>query len=192
MSIMNAPHGREMSMILTGSRIATEVEGGAITIQPYSVENLEPNSYRVTLGPRFLDCTTESLDARSEPLMSVSALEDEGRVLEPGRFYLGETSEVLGSTRFAATLYATRSLASMGMWIHFSAPLGHTGAVIRWTLEIRVAHRLVVYPGMTIAKIAFWRTYGTIVPYDGRYQSSATVRPSAMRADRHFTLGRTG
>jgi dCTP deaminase len=177
-------------MILTGNRIAAEVGDGEIIIQPYSVEHLEPNSYRVTLGRRFLDCTTESLDARSTPLMSASTLEDQGRVLEPGRFYLGETSEVLGSARFAATLYATRSLASMGMWIHFSAPLGHTGAVIRWTLEIRVAHRIVVYPGMTIGKIAFWRPYGTVVPYGGRYLSSATVRPSAMRVDRLFAVGR--
>ena len=179
-------------MILTGKLIAAEVCGGTITIWPYSVENLEPNSYRVTLGRRFLDCTTESLDARSDPLMSASTLDDEGRVLEPGRFYLGETGEVLGSTRFAATLYATRSLASMGMWIHFSAPLGHTGAVIRWTLEIRVAHRIVVYPGMPIGKIAFWRPYGTVVPYDGRYLSSATVRPSAMHVDRLFVIGRAG
>lgn len=177
-------------MILTGNRIAAEVGDGEITIQPYSVENLEPNSYRVTLGRRFLDCTMESLDARSDPMMSASVLEDEGRVLEPGRFYLGETGEVLGSTRFAATLYATRSLASMGMWIHFSAPLGHTGAVIRWTLEIRVAHRIAVYPGMPIGKIAFWHPYGTVVPYVGRYLSSATVRQSAMRVDRLFAVGR--
>jgi dCTP deaminase len=181
-----------MSMILTGNRIAAEVGGGQITIQPYSPENLEPNSYRVTLGRRFLDCTTESLDARADPLMSASALADEGRVLEPDRFYLGETGEVLGSTWFAATLYATRSLASMGMWIHFSAPLGHTGAVIRWTLEIRVAHRIVVYPGMSIGKIAFWCPHGVIVPYAGRYLSSTKVRPSAMRVDRLFTTGRAG
>lgn len=179
-------------MILTGNRIAAEVGGGEITIQPYSPENLEPNSYRVTLGRRLLDCTTESLDARSDPLMSASALEGEGRVLEPGCFYLGETREILGSTRFAATLYATRSLASMGMWIHFSAPLGHTGAVIRWTLEIQVAHRIVVYPGMPVGKIAFWCPYGTVVPYEGRYRSSTTVRPSAMRVDRIFATERAG
>lgn len=179
-------------MILTGNRISAEVGGGGITIQPFSPECLEPNSYRVTLGRRFLDCTRESLDARSDPLMAASFLPDEGRVLEPGRFYLGETSEVLGSTRFAATLYATRSLASLGMWIHFSAPLGHTGAVIRWTLEIRVAHRIVVYPGMPIGKIAFWCPQGTVVPYHGRYLSSTTLRPSAMRGDRLFAMERAG
>lgn len=179
-------------MILTGNRIAAEVNAGSITIRPYSVENVEPNSYRVTLGRRFLDCATESLDARSVPLMSASVLGDEGRVLEPGRFYLGETAEILGSTRFAATLYATRSLASMGMWIHFSAPLGHTGAVIRWTLEIRVAHRIVVYPEMPIGKIAFWCPHGTVIPYDGRYLSSTTVRASAMRSDHLFVAGWAG
>lgn len=179
-------------MILTGNRISTGVQSGQITIRPYSPRNLEPNSYGVTLGGRFLDCTTESLDARRDPSMSASFLEDAGRVLEPGGFYLGETGGVLGSTRFAATLYATRSLASMGMWIHFSAPLGHTGAVIRWTLEIRVAHRIIVYPGMPIGKIAFWCPRGAVVPYRGRYLSSTTVRPSAMHVDRLFRGEKAG
>lgn len=179
-------------MILTGNQIAARVQSGQITIRPYSPRNLEPNSYGVTLGGRFLDCTTESLDARCDPSMSASVLEEAGRVLEPGRFYLGETGEVLGSTRFAATLYATRSLASMGMWIHFSAPLGHTGAVIRWTLEIRVAQRIVVYPAMRIGKIAFWCPRGAVVPYRGRYLSSTTVRPSAMYVDRLFRGEKAG
>ncbi len=179
-------------MILTGNRIAAGVQSGQITIWPYSPKNLEPNSYGVTLGGRFLDCTTESLDVRCDSSMSASVLTDAGRVLEPGRFYLGETGEVLGSTRFAATLYATRSLASMGMWIHFSAPLGHIGAVIRWTLEIRVAHRIVVYPGMPIGKIAFWCPRGPVVSYSGRYISSTTVRPSAMYFDRLFREEKIG
>ncbi|MGH3831014.1 MAG: dCTP deaminase domain-containing protein [Pseudonocardiaceae bacterium] len=83
-------------VILTGNRIATGVQSGQITIRPYSPKNLEPNSYGVTLGGRFLDCATESLDVRCDPSMSASVLKDAGRVLEPGRFYLGETGEVLG------------------------------------------------------------------------------------------------
>ncbi|HEX5404628.1 MAG TPA: deoxycytidine triphosphate deaminase [Pseudonocardiaceae bacterium] len=178
-------------MILTGHRIATGVSAGDITIDPFIPEYVEPNSYRVTLGSRLLDCATDMLDARSVPPMAPRVLADVGRVLEPGRFYLGETGEILGSTRFASTLYATRSLASIGMWLHFSAPLGHTGAVIRWTLEIRVAQRIVVYPGMIIGKIAFWHTQGKPVRYRGRYQDSTTVRRSALRDDRLFHRART-
>ena len=173
-------------MILTGNRIAAGVRTGDITIEPFVPEYVEPNSYRVTLGPRMLDCATDVMDARSVPHMAPSVLPDVGRILEPGRFYLGETGETLGSTRFASTLYATRSLASIGMWLHFSAPLGHTGAVIRWTLEIRVAQRIVVYPGMTIGKIAFWRTQGEPLRYRGRYRGSTSVRRSALRDDRLF------
>lgn len=170
-------------MILTGSRIATGVSSGEITILPFFPENVEPNSYRVTLGQRILDCTTDFLDVKSDPVMLTSFISDSGRILEPGHFYLGETSEVIGSSRFAATLYATRSLASMGMWIHFSAPLGHSGAIIRWTLEIWVAQRIIVYPGMPIGKIAFWSPLGTTTPYRGRYLDSTTVRRSAMFCD---------
>lgn len=179
-------------MILTGNEIAEAIDGGGIVITPYSREYIEPNSYRVTLGRRLLECASDSMDSRIDPPMTASVINDEGRVLEPGRLYLGETGEVLGSPRFAATLYATRSMATIGMWIHVSAPLGHTGAVIRWTLEIRVAQPLVVYPGMTIGKIAFWRPDGTVVPYIGRYRLSRTVRPSALREDAQFKVATIG
>lgn len=173
-------------MILTGNEIAEAVNAGSIVITPYDDDCIEPNSYRVTLGCRLLESASDSLDSRVDPPMTATVIASGGRVLQPGRLYLGETGEVLGSTRFASTLHATRSLATMGMWIHFSAPLGHTGAVIRWTLEIRVAQPLVVYPGMTVGKIAFWRPFGTVVSYRGRYRLSRSVRRSALREDALF------
>lgn len=110
-------------------------------------------------------------------------LPENGMALHPGRLYLGETMEVMGSSVYAATLYANRSTASMGMWIQFSAPLGHTGAIIPWTLEIRVAQKLIVRPGMSVGKIAFWSTVGVRDAYSGRYADSVGVRSSGLSID---------
>lgn len=54
-------------MILTGPEIAREVRRGEIVIKPFTKDNLEPNSYRVTLGDSLLVSTAVGLDARKIP-----------------------------------------------------------------------------------------------------------------------------
>ncbi|WP_040801895.1 dCTP deaminase [Nocardia higoensis] len=170
-------------MILTGVQIQAEVEQGRVVIDPFTPSRIEPNSYGFALGATLLTYTDTELDARRRPSVEATPIPGDGMVLEPGRLYLGETAEVMGSPVYASTLHANRSTASMGMWIQFSADLGHTGAVIPWTLEIRVAHRLVVVPGMPIGKIAFWSTLGPPMVYSGRYAGSTGVCPSGLSTD---------
>jgi dCTP deaminase len=159
-------------MILTGARIASEVAAGRITIQPFDAARLEPNSYGFSLGRELLIYSAGVLDPTRRPAARRIVLPAEGRVLLPDRLYLGHTSEILGSPYYAATLYACRSSATLGVWITFSAPLGHTGAVLAWTLEIRVAHPVLLHPGMRIGKIAFWLPQGTLDAYAGKYTDS--------------------
>ncbi|MGH3550645.1 MAG: dCTP deaminase [Pseudonocardiaceae bacterium] len=173
-------------MILTGSEIARAVRRGEIVIKPFATDNLEPNSYRVTLGDSILVSTAVDLDARTVPQMRRDIISASGYVLEPNELYLGETAEILGAHSFATTLHATRSVASLGVWINFSAPLGHMGAIVRWTLELRSIQRIVVYPRMSIGKLAFWSTVGIAVPYRGRYLGSTEVQCSKLSIDGRF------
>ena len=173
-------------MILTGPEIVRAVRRGEIVIEPFAKNNVEPNSYRVTLGNGLLVSTEVTLDARRIPQMRRDVIPVIGYILEPGELYLGETAEILGARSFATTLHATRSVASLGVWIHFSAPLGHMGAIVRWTLELKTAQRIVVYPRMTIGKLAFWSTVGDVVPYRGRYLGATGVQCSKLAIDWHF------
>lgn len=173
-------------MILTGTEIARAVRRGEVVIKPFTEDNLEPNSYRVTLGDRLLVSTEVGLDARRVPRMRRDVISPSGYILEPGELYLGETAEILGAYSFAATLHATRSVASLGVWIHFSAPLGHMGAIVCWTLELKTAQRIVVYPRMAIGKLAFWSTVGDAVPYRGRYLGSTEAQCSKLSVDQYF------
>lgn len=172
-------------MILTGEQIREEVEKKRIVITPFDQRNLEPNSYGFHLGAEFLVYVEESLDIKKQQKCKSFKIPESGFLLLPNRLYLSQTFEILGSDHYAQTLHCNRSTSTMGMWIHYSAPLGHTGAIIPWTLEILVSHPLIVYPNMPIGKIAFWENIGDIVDYSGRYLNSRRVIESRMHRDCH-------
>ena len=176
-------------MILTGPELSRQVKDGRIVIDPFDESQVEPNSYGFRLGRHIISYRDALLDARRQPSHAHHTIPDSGLELRPGNLYLGSTAEVMGSDHYAATLYARRSVSTLGMWIQFSAPLGHTGAIIAWTLEIRVAAPLTVYPGMLVGKIAFWVPVGDQFAYTGRYRDAVTTVPSLLAADADLSLG---
>lgn len=167
-------------MILTGAAIAEQVSTGTIIIEPFNPEFLEPNSYGFHLGRSIIQYADDELDVNRAPNAITTDIANEGLVLQPGRLYLGSTAERMGSMNHAATLHARLSTSLLGMWIQYSAPLGHCGAVIPWTLEIRVAQPVRVFPGMLIGKIAFWEMLGEPLIYEGRYRDSGDVVASRL------------
>lgn len=177
-------------MILTGALIDEEVRAGRVVIDPFDARHLEPNSYGFHLGRRILTSDDLVADPRVPPRMTETIIPEDGLTLFPGRHYLGETHEQMGSDHYAATLYANRSTGCLGVWIQMSAPLGHTGAVIPWTLEIAVVHPTRVYAGMPIGKIAFWMPQGVIAGYSGKYADCSRVEASRISADRYLADAR--
>jgi len=171
-------------MILTGREIQRQLHAGRINIDPFNDKYLESNSYGFHLGPDFTYYEDPILDPAVVPKCGQTIHSTErGMTLLPGLVYLGHTKEVMGSDFYASTLYANRSVASLGVWIQISAPLGHVGAVISWTLEIRVTQPTVLYPGMNVGKIAFWCVEGLRELYKGRYSNSVSVVPSLSYHD---------
>jgi dCTP deaminase len=168
-------------VLLTGPEIVRQQRTGTIVIEPFHPEQVEQNSYGFRLGHRLLDCGARVFDTR-QPLPEATpvTIPADGLILQPDRLYLGETLEIIGSEQHACELYGTLSVAALGVWIQVSAPLGHTGAIVRWTLEIRVAQPIRVHPGMLIGKVAFWEVSGEVVPYRGRYANSVAVTQSRL------------
>jgi dCTP deaminase len=167
-------------VILTAAEIVKEIEAGDIVVQPFHVGQVEPNSYGFRLGHNFVTYCDSVLDPRRSPRTETVCADDLGRfILEPGKFYLGHTLEYMGSRVYASTLYARRSVATLGVWIQVSAPLGHTGEARQWTLEMRAIKPTILYAGSLIGKIAFWRTSGEVMQYDGLYTGTAGPHPSA-------------
>lgn len=151
-------------MILTGPAIAAAVSTGEITISPYEPERVSPNAYDWRLGDTIRICDGD-LDAAAITAFTEHPIPISGLVLRPGVLYLGVTLEKTGSETYAQLLNGDRTIGALGIWVHVSAPLGHQGHAIRWTLEIRVAKPARVYPGMTFGKLVFLTTIGSPSSY---------------------------
>ncbi|MFG3101711.1 deoxycytidine triphosphate deaminase [Streptomyces sp. NPDC048182] len=151
-------------MILTGPAIAAAVSAGEITIAPYDPARLSPNAYDWRLGDTIRICDGD-LDAAAPTAFTELAIPTSGLVLQPGVLYLGVTLERTGSETYAQLLNGNRTIGALGIWVHVSAPLGHQGHAIRWTLEIRAAKPARVYPGMTFGKLVFLTTLGPPASY---------------------------
>ncbi|MFG2197125.1 deoxycytidine triphosphate deaminase [Streptomyces sp. NPDC048639] len=151
-------------MILTRAEIAKAVESGDIAIEPFDPRRLSPNAYDWRLGETIRVCDSD-LDAAGSSEFIEHTLPPEGMVIVPGKLYLGVTYERTHSERFAQMINGDRTVGALGVWVHVSAPLGHVGHAIRWTLEIQVARPVRIYPGMTFGKIIFLKTRGAAASY---------------------------
>ncbi|MFI6886737.1 dCTP deaminase [Streptosporangium canum] len=151
-------------MILTGPAIAAAVAAGEIAIDPFEPARLSPNAYDWRLGATLRICSGD-LDAAAPTAYAETTIPGGGLVLTPGLLYLGMTHERTGSERYAQLLNGNRTIGALGVWVHVSAPLGHAGHAIRWTLEMRAARPVRVYPGMTFGKLVFLQTFGGACSY---------------------------
>lgn len=151
-------------MILTGPEIRRAVAVGDIGIEPFETHRVSPNAYDWRLGDTIKVCDTD-LDAAHPSEFAEQTIPPDGMELIPGNLYLGVTHERTYSERYAQIINGDRTMGALGVWVHVSAPLGHVGHAIRWTLEIRTVRRVRVYPRMTFGKLVFLKTLGTLASY---------------------------
>jgi dCTP deaminase len=151
-------------MILTGPQILREMEEGHILIDPFDPSWVGPNGIDWHLNPSLI-AFEGALDAHEQPVGEHHQIGAEGFVLRPGVLYLGLTMQTIAAHRHAQWIWGDRSAGSLGIWVHVSAPLGHTGSRIRWTLEIKVVRPVRVYAGIKLGKVCFLENAGAIAAY---------------------------
>lgn len=169
-------------MILTGPAIAAAHAAGEITIDPYDPDRLSPNAYDWRLGNDLRICHGD-LDAAAPTSSTEISIPRTGFILEPGVLYLGATHEKTGSETYAQLLNGDRTTGTLGIWVHVSAPLGHQGHAIRWTLEIRASQPVRIYPGMTFGKLVFLQPLGATASYQQhglKYTASQGIETSRL------------
>ena len=169
-------------MILTGPEIRKAVKAGDIAIEPFDEWRVSPNAYDWRLGNTIMICDGE-LDAARPSKFTERVIPRDGLELVPGNLYLGVTHERTYSERYAQFINGDRTLGALGVWVHVSAPLGHTGHAIRWTLEICAARRVRIYPMMTFGKIIFIKAKGALASYQEmglKYTASSGIDVSRL------------
>lgn len=157
-------------MILTGKMITNSVTNGLITIEPFDRNSINPNSYNYRLGSVLYEIDERCIDPYKPSKYKKVILNSEGYELKPGKIYLGSTVETIGSDDYVTSLIGRSSVGRLGIFVQITADLGNLGSVHRWTLEIYVVQKIVVYPGMKIGQVSFWKPSGASThKYTGKY-----------------------
>lgn len=151
-------------MILSDRTIRKLRATGAITIEPFVDDQLQPASYDVRLAEEFLvfdNTITKQIDPRinAQPYMrKVTVSQEEPFILHPGEFALAATKEIIGvGDRYIAILNGKSSLGRLGLVIHATAGFIDPGNELRITLElVNVANvPILLYPNMKIGQVVF-------------------------------------
>ncbi len=170
-------------MILSGKEILNRL-GKDIQIEPFEPSRLNPNSYNLRLSDQLLVYDAEVLDmARPNPY-SLTTIPPEGRILEPGKLYLGRTMEFTATENLVPMLEGRSSVGRLGLFIHVTAGFGDVGFRGFWTLEILCVQPVKVYPGVEICQIYYHTLEGEYNSYtSGKYQNNQGIQPSLLYKD---------
>jgi dCTP deaminase len=170
-------------MYLSDRDIKEAIKNGEIIIKDFSEERLQPASYDILLGNKFMiveSGSTVAIDPVNKiyPKMREMILkDDEHFVLHPGVSVLGTSVDYFGSEKFLVHLSGKSSLARIGLIIHNTAGIINPGHFLNITFELCNLNQLpiILRPNMRIGQILFSKIssppvkdYRTTGRYQGR------------------------
>lgn len=171
-------------MILTGRQILEARAQGQIRIDPWSEDQLNPNSYNLRLGEDLAVYVDRKLDMAKPNAIEFLKIPAEGLLLEPGRLYLGRTLEYTETRGLVPMLEGRSSVGRLGLFVHVTAGFGDIGFCGFWTLEISCIQPVRIYAGVEICQIFYHTVSGAHDSYDtGKYQRNAGIQPSMLWKD---------
>jgi dCTP deaminase len=170
-------------MILSGSEIKARL-GTDIRIDPFSEDQLNPNSYNLRLHSELLVYEEIVLDMRRPIRYRRIQIPPEGLVLQPNQMYLGRTMEYTETRNLVPMLEGRSSIGRLGMFVHITAGFGDVGFCGYWTLEIIAVQPIRVYAGVQVCQIFYHTVEGAITEYhSGKYQRNEDIQPSLLYKD---------
>lgn len=150
-------------MFLSDKDIKKAVKNGDIIISPFAKERLQPASYDILLGNKFIlteSHSTDSIDPvkkRFAKIREIVLKKGETFVLHPGVSILGLSVDYFGSKKYLIQLHGKSSLARIGLMVHNTAGLVNPGHFLQITFELCNLNEvpIVLTPGMEIGQITF-------------------------------------
>ena len=170
-------------MILSGDAIKAAVAGGDIVIEPFNEAQVGPNSYDFRLGNRCKVYKERILDPLKQNEVVESIIPAEGLLLSPGRIYLVNTMETMGSTKYVPIIRGRSSTGRLGLFIDVTADMIDLGSINQWTLQLVPVLPILIYPGILIGQVTFWSTKGAPTAYNGRYKGRESPTESLAYQD---------
>ena len=158
--------------------------GKEIFIDPYNSNQLNPNSYNLTLHNELLTYSSANLDMKKNHETETILIPEDGLLLKPGKLYLGRTKEHTKTNNLVPMLEGRSSIGRLGMFVHITAGFGDVGFEGFWTLEIFVVQPLKIYPNVEICQIYFHKIEGDFENYKSdKYQANKEIQPSYLYKD---------
>lgn len=170
-------------MILSGLKIKEEVNMKKIIINPFNNDNINPNSYNYTLGDYVKVYKNYVLDSKEKQEVDLIKIPDDGLIIEPDKVYLGYTEEIIGSDYYVPVITGRSSTGRLGLFVQITSDLVDIGFKGRLTLQLHSTQPVKIYKGMKIGQVMFWKVYGKVKLYDGKYQNSLVPRESEVWRD---------
>lgn len=163
--------------MLSGNEIRQQVYNNRITIEPFCLPQMNPNSYNVRLGDTLMWLDDLVLDLHKQPKLVTVKIPPEGYVLCKHHIYLAATMETIGSNFYVPVIDGRSTIGRYGLAVHITAGFGDVGFHGTFTLELEARHRNTrVYAGDMIAQVSFQEVTGIIETYKGSYQGQDLPR----------------
>lgn len=170
-------------MILSGKKIIEEVESKKIIIHPFNIDDINPNSYNYTLDDYIKVYEDDVLDAKKNMKTKLIKIPDDGMILEPNKLYLGCTKEIIGSDYYVPVITGRSSTGRLGLFVQITSDLVDIGFKGKLTLQFCATQPVKIYKGMKIGQVMFWKVFGDVNLYKGKYQNSTEPRQSEIWRD---------
>ena len=150
-------------MFLSDKDIRDAVKRGEITLSDFEEKRLQPTSYDILLGNKFIINDPHAIGFidpvnKIYPETKEIIVPDDGKfVLHPGVSVLGATLDYFGSDKYLIQLSGKSSLARLGLLIHNTAGVINPGHYLRITLELCNLNNIpiVLRPKMPIGQLLF-------------------------------------
>lgn len=150
-------------MFLSDIDIRRAVKDGDIALRPFVASRLQPASYDICLGNKFIvndESATHIIDPSKKKYAKTREIrvKDGGEfVLHPGISVLGSSKEFFGSDHYLIQVGGKSSLARVGLMVHNTAGIINPGHFLHITFEITNQNNIpiILRPGMEIAQITF-------------------------------------
>ena len=166
--------------MLTGKEIERRL-GDSIIIDPYTANQLNPNSYNLSLHNTLLIYTSDVLDPKENNEVQEVTIPEDGYVLVPGQLYLARTVEYTETHGLVPMIVGRSSLGRLGLTVHITSGFGDIGFCGHWTMQLTCVKRIRIYPNMHICQIYYQEVLGEYANYSSsKYQGSTQIIPSKM------------
>lgn len=150
-------------MFLSDVDIKKALKAGSIVLEPYTPSRLQPASYDIRLGNKFIvneESKTHIIDPAKKvypATREIIVADGDEFVLHPGMLVLGTSKEYFGSDEYLIQVGGKSSLARVGLMIHNTAGIINPGHFLCVTLELSNQNNvpIIIRPGMDIAQLTF-------------------------------------